>query len=371
MRSIVLLFGLFVVLTLSSCSNEDNPASADESESIEKLNRRTVELFERGTGVVEAADTIKKEFTYEDKILLKSLYNAGYSPADVTKAIHIAYDYNPRLAEPVLAEIMQNRTIADIAELILKEYVTELKSHPDDLKFFIDTVAGLENKVIILKENYEKEPVYILTLLRNLGEDVTGVVRLLINYFPLAEEDVKSLMLQADCTSEEIAVVLKSVYDSAAPEVLHFLYENEYQLTEILNVLKNLYYLSIVQTAQLLEGLNYDVPETAAVLQDLQYTNTEIAVLLKNHYNYSAEQTASLLKELNVSAEEITDILMDVYNLTVPETVVILYNIGFSVDEIIIVLRDHLTMGVQEIIDLLTYLGFDPCIVLQFFNIPC
>lgn len=369
MKSTVLFFSLFVILMLCSCKNEDNPVPAPETETVEKLNQRATELFEQGTAVVDAAVTIKKEFTFEDKLLLNSLYDAGYSAGDVTKAIHIAYDYSPRIAEPILLEIMDNKTISDISELILKEYITELKSHPDDLKYFIGRIDGLEIKVIVLNEIYDKEPAFILTMLKDLGGDVTEIVQLLTNHFQLVEGDVKDMMLQTGCTVEEIARVLKVVYNSTAMEVFQFLNENGFQIGETFTVLKNLYNLSIVQIAQLLEGLNYETIDIAVILKDFQYTNKEIAVLLKNHFNYSAEETAVLLKQLNVSAGEITDILRDVYNLTMPEIVVILYDIGFSDEEILIVLSHHLEY--QDIYDLYISLGFDPCIVKQFFHIPC
>lgn len=360
MKSIFLLLGLFMVLTLSSCDKEDNPVRAPEPESIEKLNNRTLDLFGQGTDVVDAALIIKKEFTYGDKILLKSLFDAGYSPADVTKAIHIAYDYNPRLAEPVLAGIMTNKTIGDVAEFIMKEYVAELKSHPDDLKYFVGTAGGLENKVTILKEYYQMEPASVFMLLRDVDENVTEVARYLTQYFPVTEGDVKDMMLTAGCSAEEIAGVLKAVYHRTSAEVLQFLDENDYGLIEVLSVLRNLYNHTIVEMAQLLDGLNYEADAAAAVLQELEYTNTEIAVVLKNHYNYTAGQTAALLKQLNAHAQEVMDILLSVYNLTVPEAVVILYDTGYWVDEIIAVLSDHLQMGMQEIIELLTLLGILP-----------
>ena len=220
MRSILYLTGLFVVLALSSCNKEDSPVEVVEEESVEKLNNRTIELYEQGTDVVEAAETIEKEFTYEDKVLLKSLFDAGYSPADITRAVHTAYDYNPRLAEPMLAEIMSNKTTGDIAELIMREYVAELKSHPDDLKYFLAAAGGLENKVIILKESYEKEPDAIFLLLRELGEDVKEVVRLLTQYFPVTEEDVKEMMLLAECSAEEIAGVMRAFAAAGVDELV-------------------------------------------------------------------------------------------------------------------------------------------------------
>jgi len=171
--------------------------------------------------------------------LLKSLYSAGYSAGDVTEAIHLAYDYNPRLAEPILIEIITNKIVSDIAELILAEYTAELKLKPADLKYFIQKVEELESRVLILKDLYDKLPAEILEILKGPGVDVTEIIRLLKNHFSLTEEDIKEIMLNAELTAAEIAGVLKSIYNRTAAEVMQFLTENSYPVNEALGVLKN------------------------------------------------------------------------------------------------------------------------------------
>jgi len=371
MKNSIWIFGLFIFLLVAGCSKEDPGPTEPELTVDEKLKKRSTELFNQGTDVVTAAETIKKEFEFEDNVLLESLFNAGYTAADVTSAIHRAYDYNSRLAEPILIGIFMNKTEGDIAELILSEYVGELKTRPDDLRYFLEKVQGSENKVKILKNDYEKDPVYILLLLKELGEDTIEVMQLLISNFQLTKEEIENLMLNSDFTATEIVSVLKSFYNSPALEVFLFLNGNEYQVVESLTALKTTYYLTIVQVSELLEEIYYDIEEIAVVLKSLQYNVNQIGILLKNHFNYSAEETTALLKQVGASIEEITDVLLNVYDLTVPQTVAVLYGAGFSIDEIILMLNTHLTLGIQEIIDTLAFLGIDPCIVLQFFNLPC
>ena len=371
MKKAIWLLGLILILLIAGCSDEDKGPTEPELSADEKLKNRATELFNKEIDVVDAADIIKKEFEFEDNLLLKALFEAGYSASDLTRAIHQAYDYNSRLAEPILIEIMTNKTDGDTAELILSEYVDELKFRPDDLRYFLQKVQGAENKVKILKNDYEKEPAYILLLLRELGEDMPETMELLIGYFQLSKDDVQYLMLEADFTAAEIVSVLKSFYNSPALEVFLFLNANDYQVVESLIPIKSTYYLTIIQVTQLLEEINYDVPEIVSVLRSLQYSFIEIGALLKNHFNYTAEETTALLKQQGASIEEITDVLLDVYDLTVPESVAVLYGAGFSIDEIILMLNTHLTLGIQEIIDTLAFLGIDPCIVLQFFNLPC
>ena len=371
MKNVIWFLGLFLLFLLASCKNEDTNPIESELTVDQKLKNRSIELFNQGTDVVEAADKIKKEFDLEDKVLLKSLFDAGYSGNNLTRAIHLAYDYNSRLAEPVLADILKNKTDGDIAELILSEYVDELKNRPDDLRYFLEKVQGAENKVKILKNDYEKEPAYILPILRELGEDMTETIELLISYFQMSKADVQNLILEADFTAEEIVVVLKSFYNSPTLEAFLFLYTNDYQVVESLSAIKTAYYLTIVQVSELLEEINFEVSEIVAVLKSLQYSYKQVGTLLKNHFNYIAEDTAALLKQQGATIEEITDVLIDVYDLTVPQTVAVLYGVGFSVDEIILMLNTHLSLGIQEIIDTLAFLGIDPCIILQFFNLPC
>ena len=105
MKYISLLTALFLILMLAGCSEDEAPTNPNIPEN-EKLNSRSAELYNQGVDVVEAAKTIKREFSFEDNVLLKSLYNAGYSAGDVTEAIHLAYEYNPRLAETILIEIL-------------------------------------------------------------------------------------------------------------------------------------------------------------------------------------------------------------------------------------------------------------------------
>ena len=371
MKKTLWMFGLLIVLLVAGCSKEDSGPTEPELTADEKLKQRSSELFNQGTDVVEAAGIIKKEFEFGDNVLLKSLFDAGYTASEVTSAIHQAYDYNSRLAESILIEILTHKTEGDIAELILSEFVNELKTRPDDLRYFLQKVQGVENKVKILKNHYEKDPVYILLLLRELGEATTEVMELLISNFQLTKAEVENLMLESDFTAAEIVSVLKSFYNSPALEVFLFLNGNEYQIVESLTALKTTYYLTIVQVSDLLEEINYEVEEIAVVLKSLQYSAKQIGILLKNHFNYSAEETAALLKQIGASIEDITDVLIDVYDLTIPQTVAVLYGAGFSIDEIILMLNTHLTLGIQEIIDTLAFLGIDPCIVLQFFNLPC
>ena len=370
MKSIAYFVSILIIFALIGCSEDENPVVPEKTPS-EKLALRSEKFFNDGVDIVEAALSIEREFDFEDSELLAALYEAGYSASDLTRAIHQAYDYNSRLAEPILIEIMTNKTNGDIAELILSEYVDELKSRPDDLRYFLEKVQGAENKVKILKNDYEKEPAYILLLLRELGENMPETMELLIGYFQLSKDDVQNLMLETDFTAAEIVSVLKSFYNSPALEVFLFLNANDYQVVESLIPIKSTYYLTIVQVTQLLEEINYDVPEIVSVLSSLQYSFLEIGALLKNHFNYTAEETTALLKQQGASIDEITDVLLDVYDLTVPESVAVLYGAGFSIDEIILMLNTHLTLGIQEIIDTLAFLGIDPCIVLQFFNLPC
>jgi len=162
MKNSIWIFGLFIILLVAGCNKEDPGPTEPQLTADEKLKKRSTELFNQGTDVVEAAGIIKKEFEFEDNVLLGSLFNAGYTASDVTSAIHQAYDYNSRLAEPILIGIFRNKTEGDIAELILSEYVDELKTRPDDLRYFLGKVQGAGNKVKLLKNDYGKEPVYIL-----------------------------------------------------------------------------------------------------------------------------------------------------------------------------------------------------------------
>jgi len=370
MKRLYLLSAIFLVLTLVSCSDEKAPNEPDITDN-EKLNNRSTELFNQGIAVVEAAETIFKEFSFETDVLLKSLYKSGYPADDITKAIHIAFEYNPVLAEPILNAVLTNKTVSDVAELILAEYTTELKQKSSDLKYFIQKVDAPERRVLILKDLYDKQPLEILLYLNVPGEDVTEIIRLLISNFSLSEEDVKVIILDAELTVREIAGVLKSVYSTPAAEVTQFLYENGYALDDILIVLKDLYNLTIFQVSEILESLNFQTSKIASKLITLNYTFEEIAVLLKDHFLYSAKETIVLFKSLNASAGQSADVLKNVYGQTVPELIVTLYDAGYSVDDILDVLKNHFSLGIQEIIDLVKYIGIDQCEVLQFFNIPC
>ncbi len=369
MKNILFLAMLLLILLIIGCSEDEvvTPPINDN----EKLNKRTVELFNQGVEVVEAAITIDREFSFDDNVLLKSLYNAGYSVSDVVKAIHIAYEYNSRLAEPILIEILKNKTEADIAELILSEYADELKTRREDLKYFLQKVVNIESKVQILKNTFKENQKLILIILKEVGDNSTEVIKVLINNFQLTKEDVKILILEAECTASEIADALRTIYNSSASEVFQFLSDNGFPVIQVLNVLKDLYNLSTLQMTQLLEEKDYDVSEITEVLIELQYSYEQIGIVLKDYFHYSAEATTSLLKQLNVNIENIADILIIVYNLTIPVTVEILYEAGFSIEEIIDLLYHHLNLGVQEIIDLLSYFNLDPCVVLNYFNIPC
>lgn len=169
MKNLKLLTALFAFILLAACSEDKLPTEPNLPET-DKLNSRSAELYGGGVDAVEAARIIKAEFSFDDNILLKSLYDAGYSAGDITRAIHIAYDYNPRLAETVLVGILTNKTISDVTELILTEYKSELKLKPTDLKYFIRNVDTIERRVIILKESFEKSPAETLELLKFPGK---------------------------------------------------------------------------------------------------------------------------------------------------------------------------------------------------------
>ena len=76
MKYISLLTALFLILMLAGCSEDEAPNDPNISEN-EKLNSKSAELYKQGVDVVEAAKTIKREFSFEDNVLLKSLYSAG------------------------------------------------------------------------------------------------------------------------------------------------------------------------------------------------------------------------------------------------------------------------------------------------------
>ena len=97
MKYINLLTALFLILVLVGCSEDEAPTNPNIPEN-EKLNSRSAELYNQGVDVVEAAKTIKREFSFEDNILLiltglilyQNKKDISIKPASIALSIYIA-----------------------------------------------------------------------------------------------------------------------------------------------------------------------------------------------------------------------------------------------------------------------------------------
>lgn len=380
---------LIVILLAAGCQKEDiNPVAPPEIIPLnEQLDNRSAELFNAGVPAVQAADSLTAEFEFDNIEILKSLYQAGYTESDISEIVHLFFGYDPRSAEQVLLSVLSDETKAQIAELILKEYVPELKLNREDLKYFIALIPVIEKQINILKDLYENPPDRIAALLNELKENIYTVIQILREKFALDEAAVKEIMKNTGLSAEQIAGILKGLFNYTKSEVHQYLQNSGFTLIEILNALRTAFHLTIEQLSQYLdEDLNYGEQDRLSILRELQYSYKQIAVLLTGYYKYTVVEVVSRLKDIDASAAEAGQILRDLFNLTAPEITDLLkdlYNLAngdvasllkelqFNLEEIFAVLNDHLFVEEDEIISILTSLDFDYCDILNLLRIPC
>ncbi len=186
MKSIKYLAVVVLTVLLIGCKEEIvNPVIPEPPQPQHQLDNRSKDLFIEGSDITEALKTLINEFDLSDTVLLKSLYAAGYDESDIAEAVCIVLLYNARSAEPILMDVLSDETKAQIAELILKEYVPELKVNREDLKYFIAILPDIVKKIAILKEKYGKSPEEIASLLKEIGEDIVTTIKNIEKHFCL------------------------------------------------------------------------------------------------------------------------------------------------------------------------------------------
>ena len=374
MKSIIYISVLFLTVLIIGCKDAAvNPVVPDNTKPTqEQLDNRSIELFNQGKDVTEALNLLIKEFILKDTILLKSLYAAGYNPSGIVLVVHNVFGYEARPAEKILFIVLDDKTKAQIVELILKEYVPGLKVNLEDLKYFIALIPVLETKINLLKNNYDESAEETAAILIKTGENVITLIRAVEEQYSLNEDNVKELILKLRLSAKNMTGVLLQLYNYTAEAVFDFLNENDYIITEICKALKDNYSLTIIQTTELLKKVYSDnVHGILVELKNIGYNYDEIGYLLKDFYNYSAEGTAGLLKDINATAWDIAKILFERYNITVSEIVSILKDIGFNLSDMVILTIDNFHLTIQEITNIFTSIGYDLCDILTVLHLPC
>lgn len=374
MKNLIYLSVLFLTVLIIGCKDAavDPVVPEDTIPTQEQLDNRSIELFNQGKDITEAVNLLIKEFVLKDTVLLKSLYDAGYNPSGIVLVVHNVFGYEARPAEKILFVVLDDETKAQIAELILKEYVPDLKVNREDLKYFIALIPELETKINLLKNNYGESAEETAAILIKTGENVITLIKAVEEQYSLNEDNVKELILRLQLSAKDITGVLLQLYNYTAEAVFDFLNENDYLITEICKALKDNYTITIIQIAELLEKVYPDDVHSILVeLKNIGYSYDEIGILLKEYYEYSAAVTAGLLKDINATAWDIAKLLFERYNITLSEIFSILKDLGFNLGDMVIVAFFDFNLTVQEIENIFTELGYDLCDILTIIHIPC
>ncbi len=374
MKSIKYLAVVVLTVLLIGCKEEIvNPVIPEPPQ--DQLDNRSKDLFIEGNDITEALKTLINEFDLSDTVLLKSLYAAGYDKSDIAEAVCIVLLYNARSAEPILMDVLSDETKAQIAELILKEYFPELKVNREDLKYFIAMLPDIVKKIAILKEKYDRSPEEIVSLLKEMGEDIVTTIKNIEKTFLLNEVQVKELLLKLNLSVKEIVEVLRQLYNYTAEAVFEFLYNNGYQVVDICKALMEKYDdLKIDRIYEMLKSIyGDDLDKILVTLKQIGYGYEKIGALLDQYYNFDKQEIAGYLKDIGATAGEIVNFLKNHYqNLISDEQIAqILKEINFDLENIFFALQDQLKLAQQHIIDILTSLGFDLCDILKIIKLPC
>ncbi len=372
MKKIIITAVMFLMVLMAGCKDEIvGPLELDITHRL-TMDKRSLEMYNRGCDVIPAADTLVSEYHPVDTLLLKSLSNAGYGSPDIVKVTHIVLGYQSRPAESTLLFVLKNETSAQIAELILMEYVTELNRSWPELRYFISHLPGLTEKFAVLKDTYGKSPEDITKMLIETGEGIVVVLQKMQTEFSFTEEQVLALLLKLKYSAFDITLVVRDMYNFSAEKAFDFLYENSYQAIEICIALQRYYNLTIVQICELLNKVNPELTELVKILKACEFISGDIINQLRNNYDYTGMFNAliannfdlvEVLKGLaagyDLNIQQVTELLESVYGDNVHNILLKLKEIGYSFYEIGVLLEEYYNLNREEISQRLKDIGAD------------
>ncbi len=379
MKKLICAAVLIFMVLMMGCKDEIMSPLEQNIQYRLTMDKRSQELFKEGCDVIRAADTLISEYTPEDTPLLQSLFSAGYDSAGIVKVIHIVLDYDPRPALSTLLLVLDGETEAQIAGLILKEYVSELNLSWSELKYFISLLPEITEKISVLKDIYGRAPEDIVKMLHELNEDISIIFQKIQEQFPLTEEEVQALLLRLKCSAYEITAVLGDQYSYSAEDVIDFLTANGYQVIEILIAVQKYYNLTIVQIYELIGRFNFELEEIINILKNLNFDSGEIIQLLVADYEYhlmfkaliaNNYELIEVLKELKefyaLNIIQITELIENNYNYDIHNILLKLKEMGYSFSEIGVLLKEYYNLESQEISQYLMDIGADAKVIVNF-----
>ena len=96
MRTIAYTIAIGAVLLLAGC--KDNPVAPSSPAPLPaeaQLSASALTLFSQGKDVVTAATVLNSEYGLGADAVTNALYNAGYTPQDLAKAIKVVFKESP------------------------------------------------------------------------------------------------------------------------------------------------------------------------------------------------------------------------------------------------------------------------------------
>ena len=121
MRTIAYTIAIGAVFLIAGC--KDNPVAPSSPAPLSadaQLSATALTLFSQGKDVVTAATVLNSEYRLGTDALTSALYNAGYTPQDLARALNVVFKESPRGCEAVMLRIAFMEGLLSMGLLLIK-----------------------------------------------------------------------------------------------------------------------------------------------------------------------------------------------------------------------------------------------------------
>ena len=175
-------------------------------------------------------------------------------------------------------------------------------------------------------------------------------------------------------SAQEIAQILKTVYDITDPAVIaRILKTVGFAAEAVASALKSVYGLGAEAAARMLKAAGFTAPQVALALKmvfhlgaeaDAQalkaagFTAPQVALALKTVFNLDAQATFNFLRSLGYNLENMGKAMKDVYQFGAKAFATMLKIAGFDAEEIVGALKSAYGLGKEAIAPILGAIGY-------------
>jgi RHS repeat-associated protein len=208
----------------------------------------------------------------------------------------------------------------------------------------------------------------------SLGYTIDQIAQAVLTDFSTTAEEAAALFKDGfDYTVNQIAGMLRNVYDLGDVAAAQVLKDVNYAVDEVAGALSSVYGDAATTVASVLKGLNYSIEQIGAALQQvfqetdqavaaalktLGYTADQVAGALVNLYNDTAQAVATALKDANYAVNEVAGALKDIFAEAGQAAAGILKDLGYGVDAVAGALQSVYSFADQQVAQILENINF-------------